>query len=249
MNLLRLVPAIAWTLSASIAAAGQFDWAIQKLPKNLDLVDRTTYSLGSIDRQDYLAMRVDMVDEAREGFKPVMIFARIGKDKTYAPFHVMALRNPAETSVQVRNESIYIRSETAHHGRYSSTYQFRLKNGAFRLVGMERQSITSSQSAGGGAATGGNIELWEGQSVNFLTAEAIYWAQAFDMDRAQDVKRWEMALKQHASGLSPTSSAKRKVRVSGVANVDLEHFDLDDFNSDFLCHYFDYRLKFRSSCK
>lgn len=155
------------------------------------------------------------------------------------------LSNLSDLSVEFKNESIYIRAGTAHHGVYSSTYQFKWQNGTFPLVGLETQSITPGHYAGYER----NVELWGGKSVNFATAEAIYWAQAFEMDNPLEEKKWRIALKRFDKGLQPAEGKRKTVRIKLGKRVDLKHFDPYDFKTDFLCQYFDHNLRFRNSCK
>ncbi len=242
MKFLRLLLAVALACFSAMTAAGQYDWVIQKLPKSLEEVDTATFTVGTIGEQKYLAIHMNIGAETQDGFKPALVFARIRKDKTYDPFEVIELPNLLDLSVQIKNESIYIRHDTAHHGIYSSTYQFKFQNGGFQLVGMERQSMTSS-------GTEKNIDLWAGQSVNLLTSEAIYWAQAFDMDKPKERTEWEKALRRHAQGLPSTKGKTRTVKLRLGSRWDLEHFDPYNFDLKFLCHYFDHNLRFQNVCK
>ena len=242
---LRLILAIAIAFYFPIATAGQYDWVIEKLPKNLGDVDKSAFAVGTIGKQDFLAMHLNVGTDTPEGFKPALVFARISKDKTYDPFEVIELPSLLGLSVQIKNESIYIRLDNAHHGVYFTTYQFKLQNDGFRLVGIEGQSITPSNYAG----IKGNIELWEGRSANLLTSEAIFWAEAFDLDKPYEWKQWEKALKRHDQGLPSAKAKTRKVRLKLNSRWYLEQFDPYDFREDFLCHYFDHNLKFHNSCK
>lgn len=245
MKVIRLILAITLLFLCSVAIAGKYDWVIQKMPKNLADVDKSTYVVGVIGKQEYLAIHMNVGDESQDVFKPVLVFARVMANSTYEPFKVFELENSSDFSIQFKNESIYIRHDTAHHGVYFTKFQFKLTNGIFLLVGLEDQSITPSHYAG----IEKNIELWEGVSANFTTSEATYWGQAFDMDRPQEWREWELALKLHAQGLSSSKGKKRKVKLRPGGNWDFNNFDLYNFKTDFLCHYFDYDLRFKNSCK
>jgi hypothetical protein len=245
MPLFRLLLIFAMAFYLPPATAGQYDWVIEKLPKNFEDVDKSSFAVGIIGTQEYLAMNLNVGTEAEKGFKPAMVFTRIGKDKAYDPFAVIPLPSLQGLRFQIKNESIYIRLDSAHHGVYFTTYQFKRQNDDFRLVGIEAQSITPSNYAG----IKGNIELWEGRSLNLLTSEAILWAEAFNLDKLDEWKQWEKALKRHDQGLPSTKAKTRKVSLKLNGSWRLEHFDPYDFRGDFLCHYFDHNLKFHSSCK
>ncbi|MES2049322.1 MAG: hypothetical protein V4447_13060 [Pseudomonadota bacterium] len=234
---LRLLLAIIMMFYLPISIAGQYDWVIQKLPKNLEgNIDRAAYAVGTIGNQKYLAIST----ETENGSKQALVFARIRRDKTYDPFALIEYDSFPGLSLQIKNESIYIRSENAHHGTYSTTYQFKLQNDGFRLIGIEKQSMVLSESG---------KDIWRGESVNLLTSEAIYWVQAIKLDTPSEQSQWEKALERHRQGLPSTNAQTRTVSIKLNKRWYLKDFDLVGFSEDFLCHYFDDNLKFYNSCK
>lgn len=63
MNTLRVTLAAALFCLWSLAAAGEYDWAIQKLPRDLEHVDKSTFTVGTIEKQWYLAIHINAGDE------------------------------------------------------------------------------------------------------------------------------------------------------------------------------------------
>ncbi|MGQ0598057.1 MAG: hypothetical protein ACT4O7_12470 [Aquabacterium sp.] len=243
MQITRVLIALAMAAMSPITLAGQYDWIASKLPTDLSSQDRSLIAVGSINSQRYLAAHVNAGDETQENFKPVLVLARIKHDNTYEPFKVIELTNLSELSVQIKDGAIYIRHDVAHHGTYFSSYKFKPSGASFSLVAMESQSMTLVE--------GKYIELWEGKSVNFVAARATYWAKAFAMDRPKEQRAWKHSLKLHGSGTMPDERVQRTVRInrSKVDQTDIEHFDPFEFNTDFLCSYFDHRLRFHNACQ
>lgn len=243
-NHLTLIAAtfVIWT---SAAIGQEYDWIIPKLTEAIKDVDEQSIAKGPIEGQNYLAIQMDAGNQTRDGFKPVQVFARIKKDGSYEPFAVWKLPSLHGLSVAIKNDSIYVRQDTAHQGVYLSIYQFKLRSGSFQLVGIENQSIIHSSYA----LSMKNRELWEGTSANLLTATAIVWAQSFDMDNPREYKKLELALRRHDKGLPATEGKRENVSIRPSAPVELLQFDPFTFNEDFLCHAFDHNLRFHNYCK
>ena len=221
-----------------ISIAGQYDWIIQKLPTDFSEINRSSYAIGSIENKKYLAILLDLGTEAR--FKPALVIARIKKDNTYDPFELVELTSVQGLRLQVKNESIYVQSETANNGTYFRIYQFKRQNDQFRLVGIENQSMVLSERG---------EDIWRGESINLITSEAIYWAQAFNLEKPSEYVQWEKALVRHRQGLPSTNAQTRKVKLKINSRFYLKDFDLEGFRQDFLCHSFDDKLRFHKHCK
>jgi hypothetical protein len=190
-------------------------------------------------------MRLELGDEQHHDTRMVLAIARIHPDRTYDLVRAMDLANPSEVDAEIKNGSIYIRSATAHHGLYAVVYQFKPAGNGFRLVGLERQSITADES--GQAA--GHIELWEGVSADLVNAKATYWAQSFDLNSPKGQKAWETALQWHRQGRASPGGSRQQVRLKLRRPWILQQFSIDAFDASFLCHHFDYRLTFHSLCR
>lgn len=242
---ITLLNLVAGLLCSSTAISGEFDWVIDKLPRREEISEWKPV-VGKVEGQEYLAIQLDVGDSAKDVFSPVLVFARIAEGNAYAPIAVWKIANlNTDLQVNIRNNSIYVRYDTAHHGVYSSTYQFKLSDGAFQLVGIERQSITRAAYA----EIMKNFELWEGVSANLMTAKAIVWAQIFDMNNERAYAKWEQALLRHRLGLSATEGKRRKVSIQEVSPIWLKQFNPYSFNSDFLCFSFDHKLRINNSCQ
>jgi hypothetical protein len=243
MQITRILVSLAIAMLSPITLAGQYDWIASKLPTDLSAPDRSSITVGTIDSQRYLAAHVNAGDETQENFKPVLVLARINHDNSYAPFKVIELSNLSDLSVQIKDGAIYIRHDVTHHGTHFSNYKFKPHGRSFNLVAMERQSMALVE--------GKYIDLWEGVSVNFVAAKATYWAKVFSMDAPKERRAWELALKLHQAGASPDQRAQRTVKIdrSKAGQTDIEHFDPFEFNTDFLCSYFDHRLRFHNACQ
>lgn len=230
-----------------IALAGQYDWIASKLPTDLTIHDKSLIAVGSINSQRYLAAHVNAGDETERGFKPVLVLARIDHDNTYKPFKVIELSNLLDLNVQFTDGAINIRHDVAHHGTHFSSYKFKPNGSSFRLVAMERQSMAPAQYDG----MKEHVELWAGVSVNFAASKATYWAKVFAMDTPREERAWQHSLKLHQSGATPEQRIQRTVKINRVNAVqtDIERFDPYEFNTDFLCHYFDHRLRFHNACQ
>ncbi|TBO27365.1 hypothetical protein EYS42_16865 [Aquabacterium lacunae] len=220
---------------------------MSRLPKNLAADENSVVTVGSIKSQRYFAAHVNAGDETQEGFKPVLVLTRTNRDNTYEPFKLIELSSFSDLSVQIKDGAIYIRRDVAHHGTYFTNYKFMPSGASFRLVAMETQSITPVQYDG----VNEHIVLWEGASVNFLASRVTYWAKAFEMNEPKEQRAWQQALKQHQSGVTPSVRARRTVRISHVkaSQLDIQDFDPGEFNTDFLCCYFDHRLRFHNTCQ
>lgn len=228
------------------AMASQYDWVIPKIPKNLTENDEGRFIVGTIDKQKYLAAHINVGNETLDESKPVLVFARIAADNTFKPFALIELDTLLETTVQIKNESIYLRHATANNGVYSSTYQFKPKNNQFQLVGIEKQSIT----LGNSSKTGKTIQLWEGVSANLVSSIASYWASALSMENPKEEEQVMMELDRYNQGLVPSKRTWKEVLLKLKHPENLEHFNL--YNSDAehaLCHSFDYDLQFHNDCK
>ena len=243
-NHLALI-ATTFVIWASAAIGQEYDWIIPKLTEAIKDADEQSLARGSIEGQNYLAIQMDAGNQTVDGFKPVLVFARIKNDGSYDPFAVWKLPSLLGLNVAIKNNSIYVRQDTAHHGVYFSAYQFKLRRGSFQLVGIENQSITPATYAG----IMKNLELWEGTSANLSTAKAIVWAQSFDMDNPREYKKWKLALQRHNKGLPATEGKRETVSIRPIAPVELRQFDPYTFREDFLCHAFDHNLRFHNHCK
>ncbi|MGN2245393.1 hypothetical protein ACFWZ3_01745 [Frateuria sp. GZRR35] len=155
--------------------------------------------------------------------------------------------------VRIAGNSFYFRQEIAHHGLFSSTYQFKKINHAFQLIGLETQAmvscIYSSDPPDAETEPCASMEMWSGTSVNFLTSEADCWLQTFHLDRddrSQDWVYWQAALKDFKHGARPGKAISRTIALPRSSLTPLDQFDLYSFRNPDTC-YFDYKGGFHTS--
>ncbi len=229
-----------------LTLAGQYDWIASKLPADPPAQDSALIAVGAVHSQRYLAAHVNAGDETPENFKPVLVLARINPDNTYAPFKIIELSSLSDLRVQIKEGAIYLRHDVAHHGTHFFSYKFQPSGASFRLVAMERQSMAPVEYEG----IKEHLELWEGASVDFAASRATYWAKVFALNEPRQERAWAHALKLHQAGAIPDERTQRTVRIKRVNadQLDLAHFDPFEFNTGFLCRYFDHRLRFRNAC-
>ncbi len=199
--------------------------------------------VGQIAGQRYVALRFDAGESSQERFEPVLLIAR-ATEAGYVYVAHFKLTNLNDFAVRFGDSSIYLSQESAHHGVYFQRYQFRLRDGHFRLIGVEEQSQTLPVSR----RSGSSVALWETRSANLLTQTAVYRAQVSDL--ADEAVQKE-ASQRFAAKLPPLAGKVRSVPLRARPNAqwDLARFDPYLFRTDFLCHYFDTELVFRSGCK
>ena len=224
--LLCITAAVLWS---NLAIAGEYDEIIDKIPRHEEINDWKPV-VGKVDEQEYLAIQLDIGDRTKNLFEPVLIFALIKEGRSYEPFAVWRIANlNTDLDVDFRNNSIYVRYSTAHHGVYSSTYQFKRRAGIFQLVGIETDSSTNDYNE----KTQRQFFVRSRASVNLLTAKAVISARRVEMHTRRENKKF----------------VQRTVPIREGAPIPLKQFDPYNFHEDFLCHYFDNNLQLINSCK
>ena len=199
--------------------------------------------VGQIAGQRYVALRFDAGDSSQERFEPVLLIAR-ATETGYVYVTHFKLTNLNDFAVRFGDSFIHLSQESAHHGVYFQRYQFRLRDGRFRLIGVEEQSQTLPVSY----RSGSSVAFWETRSANLLTQTAAYRAQVSDLT---DEAVQKEASRRFAAKLPPHAGKVRSVPLRARPNAqwDLARFDPYLFRTDFLCHYFETELVFRSGCK
>ncbi|WP_417067093.1 hypothetical protein [Niveibacterium terrae] len=216
-------------LWSNIATAQEYDWAIAKIPSHKEINDWNPV-VGKIDGQQYLAIQLDTADKGQGDFRPVLVFARIKEGGTYEPLAAWRIENlNLDLTVEIKNNSIYVRHDTAHHGVHSSTYQFKRRAETFQLVGIERDSTTNDYNE----KTQRQFSVRSRESLNLITAKAIISTQRTEMFATRENKKF----------------AQKTVPVSELPPIQLKQFDPYNFNGDLLCHHFDDNLRLINSCK
>ena len=216
-------------LWSNIAIAHEYDWVIEKIPNRKE-INEWKAVVGKVYGQQYLAIQLDVGDESKSDFKPVLIFARIKEGNTYEPLAVWRIANlNLDLVVEIKNNSIYIRYDIAHHGIYSSTYQFKRRADTFQLVGIEYDTSTIDYNE----KTQMQFSVRSRESLNLVTAEAIISTQRDEMSTSRKNRKF----------------AQKTVPIRKLPPIQLKQFDPYNFSSDFLCHHFDANLHLINFCK
>lgn len=224
--LLCLTTGLLW---GNIAIAHEYDWVIEKIP-NHEKINEWKPVVGKVDGQQYLAIQFDVGDESKSDFKPVLIFARIKEGNTYEPLAVWRIANlNLDLVVEIKNNSIYVRYDIAHHGIYSSTYQFKWRADAFQLVGIEYDTSTIDYNE----KTQRQFSVRSRESLNLVTAQAVISTQRDEMSTSRENRKF----------------VQKTVPIRKLPPIQLKQFDPYSFNGDFLCHHFDENLRLINFCK
>lgn len=221
------------------AAAMDYAWVLSKLPVSLEKVDTSTYVLGRIDNQEYLAIHFEAEEESTRQSDKYLVVARIEKAGTYQPMGIFCHRDYGFIGAEFKDNSIYLNTALAHHGVYYNWYRFKLRDGDFCLVSAYRQSMTPSETA-----SGITIEFLQGSSFNLVSLKAVFWAQVFNMDKEAGRQAWTKAVRRHHLGLPPTHFSRRTMNFQSHRIWKLRGFKAWDFSDSLPDHGFDSNKKF-----
>jgi hypothetical protein len=204
------------------ARTEKYTWVVPKLPKDLNSIEKSEFTTGFIGQQKYVAIKLD-ADEPKTGAWVLVVIAKLNTDHSYDPIEVKKFYPSDIPRIRIENNSIYIRGDTAHHGIYFAEHQYKLRNGTFRLVGTESQSITLSQPENRPKrdnCQGKLFEMWEGSSLNYLNSTEFRWEQAF-LGKTRS-KAMQNAQEKFNKGLAPTNAMKRYFQLKPTNLLTLE---------------------------
>lgn len=196
---------------------------------------------GKIDGDTYVVQIVP------DGGAPDFLLLKAAEGAPVQISKMELVGDPAAYQVKIARDSFYLREVTAHHGIFFVTYQFKMVNRKFHLVGLETQSMSQCMysadfpDAQNEPCT--SLEMWSGTSINFLTSKAECWLQTFRLDkseRSRDWKRWEAALKDFDLGVRSGEAMRKTIALRPSALTPLDQFDLYNFRAPNTC-YFDYK--------
>jgi hypothetical protein len=244
MRVTRLIAVTTCIALWSCAAFGALSEVERgQMPRNLKDVEASEVTIGLIQNRRHAAIVVDK--GTTESPNRVLLIARILSNGRIDPINTFPRTHMPWVEAQFKNDGLSLRSDTAHHGLWSTDYRFQMRDGILRLFEVEKQSMTLEERGKTNTAT----ELWQGTLVDFASARIDYWAQTFDIDKPREHKRWLAALQRHSDGLQPIAAKSRSLPFKPRRLIALRDFDPEHFNIDFACHYFDHDLKFRNGCK
>jgi hypothetical protein len=231
--------------ATSYAGSGKYDWLLKSVEdKNSDA--GTIIETGTINGEKFIAISANYIDEERKRpVENIIILAnRNNANEVIAELDLSFRPTAGYTSytVKFKDNSIFIRGDTGHHGISFSQYQFKEINGVFCLVGVESQSMASSVYSVGKEELNSpeyeEVEMWSGTSINLLTSKAECWLQTNP--------EWELALSSFKSGSRATKGVSRQVSFSKTKLISLNKFNFYEPDAQippFTCH-FDHKKKF-----
>lgn len=212
-------------------------------PYNIESTEILLKNEGEIDGDKYI---ITMFTDNERKIPPTIHFLKVIGNELKLIAEVEVSENTASYQFNIKNNSLYIKINTAHHGVYFSQYQFKKKNDAFYLIGVEQQSIIPTSFLLNSDNSEHSLEMWEGLSVNFLVSKAECWLETFDLEKGKKSKAWKewsVALRKLDKGQRSTNSINRTVTFKHENLVPLNEFDSFDINYPFTC-YFDHNKKF-----
>jgi hypothetical protein len=202
--------------------------------KNTELVMQ--YAEGEINDNKYYAM---VSNQGGTDNSPAIFLLKNKKNSLEEVFKLDIAEYPPSYSVMIKNNSFYIRFDTAHHGVHFSQYQFKKIKGQFFLIGIEYQSMALVEPTEATAKDLGILESWEGTSLNLLTSKAECWQQTFNLtkgEKSREWKEWNVALDRHKKGLRSSNAIIRKGSLHRSGLIPLKSFDIYEATPSFTCH-------------
>lgn len=244
MTFWAMLPLMGFALVAH--ATSDLAWLYQNL-KNPEAV--VQYSQGKFDGAAYTAA-VPNRRQATEGAGPVLVIFET-RGEQHKLLTEIDLVTDSWTTVQIKNNSIYIRQDSAHHGIRFVQYQFRLIGGEFKMVGVESQDMSPSHYKVSTEELNSpgykSREMWSGTSTNFLTSRGECWLKMLDLsDSGKQPPEFDGALTRFERAERPKNALTGEIRFAQKTLVPLSSFNpYSDYFISYLrpsC-YFDYKKR------
>lgn len=248
MIFLAVLPLMGFALVAH--AATDLAWLYQNL-KNPEVV--VQYSQGKFDGAAYTAA-VPSRGQATEDTGPVLVIfeSRGGQHKLLTEIDLVV---DSWATAKIKNNSIYIRQDFAHHGIRFIQYQFRLIGGEFKMVGVESQDMSPSHYNVSTEELNSpgykSREMWSGTSTNFLTSRGECWLKMLDLPDSGKLPPWfDDAHLRFDRAERPKKALTGEIRFAQKALVPLSSFNpySDDSYLGPSC-YFDYKKRLHRTAK
>lgn len=247
-----LFAVIALTAPSLSLGSDSAEWIARILPERISTLENGAASAGTIDGGKYVLALVD-IGRAENEFQPSLVLAKVSIDNRYEPIFVRTLGSLLGLNVSIKNNSLFIRVDNAHHGIYFTRYQFKLHGGRFVLVGLESQSMTLKDSTDCRTyqKEGRITTSWSGASENLLMGKATYWAREIYTDEG-NVEALKSARKKFDASKRPSNVVARTIvrhprRLYLLSEFSPEEFPPYDMFTDRYAYYFDCNLKFQRS--
>jgi hypothetical protein len=233
----------------TVHAASNPAWLYQNLNNSEVIVQ---YSQGKIDGEAYTAVVADRGNPEEDRRPVIVIFgSRDGQHKLLAEFEIVNGGASAGASSRVKNNSIYIRQDYAHHGIRFIQYQFKRVDGEFRMIGIESQDMSLSDYSGVSekerVASGYNRQaMWSGTSTNLLASRGECWLKMSDLgDSAANLIQRKEEQNLFERGVRPKNAVTGEIRFPQKELLPLSKFEPDGVRVDafYPSCYFDYKKR------
>ena len=163
-----------WIVLLSLFSVGahadekNYNWVLEQYEAKSSEIN--SYSAGEVDGEKYLAVIAGHDD-------PLLTVFKRGPTRYIGVAQSVSL--PFDSSVEVRNNSIFLATSSCHHGCNYWRYQFKNVGQLLKLVGVESQSETNKCYYGAEpdaqSSDCKNHEVQFGNSYNFLASTTICW--------------------------------------------------------------------------
>lgn len=245
MTIHAKVIAVLFLISFAFTAHASSDpaWLYQNLNNSEVIVQ---YSQGKIDGEVYMSVVANR-GNPREDSRPVVVIfgSRNGQHKLLTEFEI-----GDGVSTRVKNNSIYIRLDYAHHGIRFIQYQFKRVDGEFKMIGIESQDMSLSDYGVSekelDAPGYRSREMWSGTSTNLLASRGECWLKMFDAgDSPENLLQQKQAHNLFEQGARPKNAVTGEIRFPQTKLLLLSKFEPDGVRADYFypsC-YFDYKKR------
>lgn len=241
----RIVALFLISFVVTVHAASDPAWLYQNLNNSEVIVQ---YSQGKIDGEAYTAVVANR-GNPKEDRRPVIVIFE-SRDGLYKLLTEIDVGDGAVSKVKIKNNSIYIRQDYAHHGIRFIQYQFKRVGDEFKMIGIESQDMSLSDYGVSeeelDAPGYKSQEMWSGASTNLIASRGECWLKMSDAgDSTASLMQQEVAQDQFERGARPKNAVTGEIRFPPTGLLPLSSFDLYAGLDNFFypeC-YFDYKKR------
>ncbi len=220
------------SFAVTVQASSDPAWLYKNL-NNSEVIVR--YSQGKIDGEVFTAIVANR-GNPEENRRPVIVIfgSRNGQHRLFTEFEI----GERGASTSVKNNSIYIRQDYAHHGIRFVQYQFKQVDGEFKMIGIESQDMSPGDYRGVSekardAPGYRSQEMWSGTSTNLLASRGECWMKMLDSgDSPANVIQLKEAQSLFERGARPKNVVTGEMRFPQLKLLPLSKFELDGVRVD-----------------
>lgn len=227
----------------TVHAASDPVWLYQNL-NNTEVIAQ--YSQGKIDGETYTTVVANR-GNPKEERRPVIVIFR-SRDGQHELLNEIEVGDGA--SSRIKNNSIYIRQDYAHHGIRFVQYQFKRVGGEFKMIGIESQDMSLSDYSVSDkerdASGYRSQEMWSGTSTNLLDSRGECWLKMFDEgDSRANLTQQKEKYGLFERGARPKNAVTGEIRFPQKKLLPLSTFNPDSvlIDSFYPSCYFDYKKR------